>query len=159
MAGQWRAVILGHPDAYLQHRADVFRWVFLTPNLELCLPLQVGVVGPEAMVADLRLAPGMDLQDMALEQHARRFYGTPVYSHLSYALIALAVIGLLLVRRDPADWVFMALLGGSLAFVATFFLISVACDYRYLYLLDLAAMVGLLYVALDPPRIRRRRGR
>jgi hypothetical protein len=31
----------------------------------------------------------------------------------------------------------------------------VACDYRYLYLLDLAAMVGVLYTALDPPRWRK----
>ena len=101
----------------------------------------------------------MDLQDRALETHARRFFGTPVYSHLSYVLIAVAVAGLLLLRRDPADWVFVALMAGSLAFAATFLLISVACDYRYLYLVDVAAMAGLLYVALDPPWIGRRRGR
>ena len=38
-----------------------------------------------------------------------------------------------------------------------FAVISVACDYRYLYLLDLAAMVSLIYVALDPPGFRRPR--
>ena len=33
-------------------------------------------------------------------------------------------------------------MAGSLLFAASFALISVACDYRYLYLLDLAAMAG-----------------
>ena len=47
-----------------------------------------------------------------------------------------------------------ALLAGALAFTASFFLISIACDYRYLYLLDLAALTGVLYLALDP-RLRR----
>jgi hypothetical protein len=61
-----------------------------------------------------------------------------------------AVIFLLLRRRDPADWVIVSLLAGTLIFTASFAVISVACDYRYLYLLDLAAMVGLVYAALDP---------
>ena len=53
-----------------------------------------------------------------------------------------------------------ALMGGALAFGACFFLISLACDYRYLYLVDTAAITGVLYLALDPnltrPKGRRR---
>jgi len=44
-----------------------------------------------------------------------------------------------------------AMLASALAFAASFLVISIACDYRYLYFLDLAAMAGALYVALDPP--------
>ena len=43
------------------------------------------------------------------------------------------------------------LMAAALAFTASFLAISIACDYRYLYFLDLAAMTGLLYLALDPP--------
>ena len=53
-------------------------------------------------------------------------------------------------------------MGGSLAFAASFFVISIACDYRYLYLLDMAAITGVLYLALDPVLTRptgRRRAR
>ena len=57
-----------------------------------------------------------------------------------------------LVFRRP---VVVPAMGGTLAFVASFAAISVACYYRYLYLLDLAAMTGVLYTALDPPRWRR----
>nr|MEA2799508.1 hypothetical protein [Phenylobacterium sp.] len=155
MHAQWRAIIIHYPAAYLLQRADVFRWTFLTPKLELCLPAQVGVTGPDGMLKALGVQTGVDIQDQGLADYARRFYGTPVYSHLTWALVAVGVIVLLLRRRDPADWVFVALLGGTLAFVASFAVISVACDYRYLYLLDLAAMVGVLYTALDPPRWRK----
>jgi hypothetical protein len=155
MHAQWLRIIIHYPAAYLLQRADVFRWTFLTPNLELCLPAQVGVTGPDGILGGLGVQTGVDMQDQGLADYARRFYGTPVYSHLTWAVVAVGVIVLLLRRRDPADWVFVALLGGTLAFVASFAVISVACDYRYLYLLDLAAMVGGLYTALDPPRWRK----
>lgn len=157
MNAQWRRVIVHYPAAYVLQRLDVFKWTFLTPKLEQCLPVTVGVTGPDGMLKDLDVQTGIDPQDQGLADYARRFYGTPVFSHLTWAVVALGVVGLLWQRRDPADWVFIALMAGSLAFTASFALISVACDYRYLYLLDLAAMAGVLYVALDPPRWRRRR--
>lgn len=156
MHAQWRRIVVHYPAAYLLHRADVFRWTFLTPRLSLCLPVQVGVTGPQGMLDDLNVQTGVDLQDLGLARYARHFYGTPVFSHLTWALAALVVIVLLLRRREPADWAFVALLGGALAFTASFAVISVACDYRYLYALDLAAIAGLLYVALDPPAWRKR---
>jgi hypothetical protein len=151
MNAEWIEVITRYPAAYALQRADAFRWVFLTPRLEMCLPVTVGVSGPDALLADLDMVTGVDAQDQMLADYARRFYATPVYSHLTWALVALAVILLLLRRRDPADWAIVSLLAGTLAFTASFAVISVACDYRYLYLLDLAAMVGLIYAALDPP--------
>jgi len=155
MHAQWRRIVVRYPAAYLLQRADVFRWTLLTPKLELCLPVQVGVSGPADMLQDLDLQAGADSRTRGMAAYARRFYGTPVYSHLAWALAALAVIGLLWRRREPADWVIIALEAGALAFTASFFFISVACDYRYLYALDVAAMAGLLYWALDPPRWRR----
>ena len=75
-------------------------------------------------------------------------------SHLAYAGIALAVFLALMVRRDPADLVIAGLMAGALGFAASFFAISIACDYRYLYILDIAALTGALYLAIDP-RLRR----
>jgi hypothetical protein len=69
------------------------------------------------------------------------------------------VLVLTLMRRDPADYVIAALMAGVLGFTASFAVISLACDYRYLYLLDLAAMAGLFYLALDPPFVKLRRFR
>lgn len=151
MDAEWIEVITRYPAAYVLHRADVFWWVFGTPELGRCLPVTVGIDGPPEMLGQLDLGSGQDVGDRKLLNYATRFFGTPVFSHLTWAAAAVAVIGLLLRRRDPADWVFVSLLLGALAFVASFAIISVACDYRYLYLLDLAAMVGLIYTALDPP--------
>ena len=155
MHAQWMRIIFHYPSVYLLQRADVFRWTFLTPDLEKCLPVTVGVTGPPAMVGELNLRPGVDPQNLGVAHYAMHFYRTPIYSHLTWALVAIGLMILLLRRRDPADWVFVALLGGTLLFAASFAVISVACDYRYLYLLDLAAMVVGLYAALDPPRWRK----
>jgi hypothetical protein len=155
MDAQWRRIIVHYPAAYVLQRLDVFRWTFLTPKLELCLPVTVGVSGPDAMLKDLDIQSGVSPQAQRLSDYARRFFRTPIYSHLTWAMVALGMIVLLLRRRDPADWAIVGLLGGTLLFAASFAVISVACDYRYLYLVDLAAMTSLLYVALDPPRWRK----
>lgn len=155
VAAQWRALIVEQPGAYLGERAEVFRWVLTTPTLNRCLPLHVGVDGSPAFMAALRLSPGTDPQDEALARYGMRFAATPVFSHLTYLAIAVAVAGVLLLRRDPADIAVIALMASAVAFAASFFVISLACDYRYLYFLDLAAMTGLLYLAIDPPRLRR----
>ena len=150
VSAEWRDLILKHPMAYLAQRGDVFRWVFLTPKLEQCLPVFVGVQGPPTLAASLNLTNGLDPADISLANYATYFYGTPVFSHLAYALIALAVTGFLLWRRDEADYAIAGLMLSALGFTASFFVISIACDYRYLYFLDLAAMAGLFYLALDP---------
>ena len=155
MDAQWRHIIIHSPVAYLRHRADVFRWTFLTPDLSRCLPMNVGVLGPDDLLKGLNVQTGVHPQQARLAHYAAVFYRTPVYSHLTWALVALAMIVWLLRRRDPADWAIVGLLGGALLFTLSFAVISVACDYRYLYLMDLAAMTGALYVALDPPKWRK----
>lgn len=155
VAAEWRDLVTRHPDIYLAQRADVFRWVFLTPRIEACLPQYVGVGGPEALVAKLGLTNAIDPADQSLANYATYFYGTPVYSHLAYAVLALIVAGVLLWRRRGGDLAIAGLLLAGLAFAASFFVISIACDYRYLYFLDLAAMTGVFYFVLDPSLTRR----
>jgi hypothetical protein len=50
------------------------------------------------------------------------------------------------------------LMVGVLGFAGTFLVVSIACDYRYLYALDLAAITGALYLAVDPSLRRRGAG-
>ncbi len=89
--------------------------------------------------------------DVELNNYATWFFDTAAYSHLAFALVSLVLAGLLLLRRQPADIAIAAMQLGGAGFTASFFLITIACDYRYLYFTDLAALVGLVYVALDPP--------
>jgi hypothetical protein len=129
----------------------VFRWVFLTPRIERCLPVALGVQGPEEVIAELGLQRRWSSVDDMLLHYDNAVLGTPVHSHLFYAAVALAVALALLRRREPADVAMAALMAAALAFAASFFLISIACDFRYLYFLDLTAMAGVLYLACDPP--------
>jgi len=149
MAAQWRDLILHHPGLYLRVRADVFRWTFLTPDLEQCLPYEVGVDGPPAVMAALGLKERSDARDRALDHYAHVFVGTPVLSHAFFAFLALIALWILLHRRRAADIAVAFLLLGALGFAASFFVISIACDYRYLYFLDLSTMVAMFYLALD----------
>ena len=149
---EWRAMVLGDPVGYLRRRLEVFRWVFLTPNLPACAPMHLGVSGLPKIEKELGLIDGPTLQDGQLYAYASRWYATPFYSHLTYALLAAAVAVFLLIRRAAGDVAIAGLMVAALGFTATFLLVSIACDYRYLYALDLAAITGLLYIAVDPSR-------
>jgi hypothetical protein len=150
MLAAWRDLILSDPAGYARRRFEIFRWVFMTPDLQACGPLHLGVAGLPDVERNLGLKDGPYVSSTRLWTYAHAWFATPVYSHLTYALIAIAVLAFLLVRRRPADAPIAALMLGALMFTATFFVLSIACDYRYLYALDLAAITGSLYVALDP---------
>ncbi len=152
VAADWRGLILGRPGLYLATRWAAFRWVFLTPDAALCYPYYLGVDGPRAAMMALGLTHRWDSRDQALDSYGAHFERTPILSHGFYALLALAGLVVLLYRRRPADLAMAGLLAGALAFAASFFVISISCDYRYLYLLDLAALAGTFYLALDPHR-------
>jgi hypothetical protein len=80
-------------------------------------------------------------------------------SHSAFLVFCLAELLFLLVRRRGTDLAMCAMLGGALAFTASFFFVSIACDYRYLYLLDLAALSAAFHIAADPRIGSWRRGR
>jgi hypothetical protein len=148
-AAQWRALLTASPGLYLAVRAEVFRQMFLTPDVQACDPVLVGVDGG---IPSLLTAAGMTARDTDKDDwdgdYATRFLGTPVFSHLAYALLALALLVLAVrdVRRggQPEMIAQIGLLASALAFTASFFVIAIACDYRYLYFLDAAAMAALV---------------
>jgi hypothetical protein len=156
-SAQWFDLVLKHPGTYLRVRFEDFRWVFWPPVIDWCLPVYVGVDAPVEKMAPLRLTHRFVQSDVELVNYASWFLGTPVMEHATYVAIALLVAGLLLWRRQPADIPIAALQLAAAAFASSFFIISIACDYRYLYFTDLAAMAGLIYVAIDPPTPWRRR--
>ena len=147
---QWISLICQHPMAYFHHRWDVFDAVFMTTHVDKCLPLYVGVDGPAEDLADLNLTSGVDAVDQKLYNYGTRFLDTPAISHPAFAGLAFVLILGLLIRRSPQDIAMAGLMMSGLAFAGSFFLISIACDYRYLYFLDLATLAGLFYIAVDP---------
>lgn len=150
ISNQWFELLKSHPLTYIQVRAKDFYWVFMTPFIDSCLPYTVGVDGPPTLAAELNIPLGQDPVDLRLANYMSWLLDTPAFSHAAYMLIGLVSAGLLLWRRDPQDVPIaaMALAGG--VFAGTFTIISLACDYRYLYFLDLSALTAAFYVSLDP---------
>jgi len=149
ISAEWQTLITGHTWLYLKDRALVFWWVLATPDIVACRPIFVGIDGPAAELKTLGLFPRRDARDLALAAYGIMFEGTPVLSHLAFAAAALLSLGLLLRRRRPEDIAIAALLLSAFAFAASFFVISIACDYRYLYFSDLSALIALFYLSLD----------
>jgi hypothetical protein len=145
--GQWRELVTRHPVLYLKTRARLLRWVVLTPELDKCVPVYVGVDGPEPEMSELGLKPRGSDRDAAAEAYGWWFVGGPVLSHAAYGAVALLLLAWFCVRRRRSDYAVAGLLLSAMAFTATFSVLSVACDYRYLYFLDLATMAAALYGA------------
>lgn len=160
VASQWLNVIIHHPADYLAVRADVFRWVLLTPDVTQCMPYITGVTGPPQYLKELGVARPFRPQDRALGNYAALFLSTPIYSHATYAVLVFVLLAFLAWRRRPADIALATMLAGALVFTACFFVISIACDYRYLLFLDLSGLVALFYCAVtlreQAPGFRRR---
>ena len=141
---QWRDTVLAYPAIYLATRWQAWRWVVATPDLEACHALYTGVDGPPQLMTELGLKPVWRPQDQLHNGYGLLLRDTPLFSHLLFGALALVLLAFLIGRRRDMDLVAAGLLAAALAFTLSFFVVSIACDYRYLYFLDLAAMAGAL---------------
>ena len=145
MGRAWKGLVINHPFLYLRVRMAAFGAVLTTPDSAVCHFSHNGIEGPPDLLRQLGLTPGKRPQDRAMANYAHLFFATPVYSHILWGALALMLLVLLLRRGEPGDAAIAGLLVGALVFTVTFAAISIACDYRYLILLDLAAMTGALH--------------
>lgn len=152
VARQWRVLVLDHPLAWFAQRAEVFGWLVLPSHVDQCHPYYVGAKGPADALKTLGLQERMDGRDWVLFSLGYRLSHTPLFWHALYAAIALLVMLVCFRRRRPADVAVGCYMAGALAFTASFFVISIACDYRYVYALDLSAIAGLFYLAVSITR-------
>jgi len=151
---QWRAAILAHPLDYLAVRAADFWWVFGSTHADQCMTYVTGVDGPPGPMRLLNLKTRYDDRDNVLDDdYAGPLIGTPVLSHPFFAAIGLICLVILARRRRPADIVLAGLLAAAALYTASYFVIALACEYRYLFVIDLAAITAAFYLAADfrPP--------
>jgi hypothetical protein len=150
---QWREIVTHHPWLYLTVRARVFAWIFLTPDISRCNPTFVGVKGLPSYMRDLGLTARVRSQDAWLKAYGNAMAGTPALSHVAYLILLLAELVVLIRRRTTADAALAYLLVSAVAFTLSFFVISIACDYRYLVFLDLSGLAVAVYLAGGRPKI------
>jgi hypothetical protein len=145
---QWFDFLRLHPLTWLGHRLSVFRWVISAPA-GVCFSEQTGVDGPEAVLNALKMQPRQTPRDAVLEDYASRFHKTPLHSHLFLGGVAVLLAVVMFRSPERGNAVFSYMLVAALLFTASFFLIGVSCDYRYLYALDLATLVAGFHWLLD----------
>jgi hypothetical protein len=151
VTAQWLDLLAHYPLIYIEQRTDMFYWVLFTPQITKCLPFTVGVEGPQSAMDDLNMSARWDDRDQRLSDYAIALENTPAFSHVFFAVLSIIAIAMLLLRRSETDITIAAMMTSYLVFALTYFFISLACDYRYLYGLDLSAMLGWFYLALDWP--------
>jgi hypothetical protein len=143
----WRELVLHHPGLYMAQRLPVFWQVLATPDIRACHPMFFGVDGPVDVLKRLGLARRWTMRDGMMARYGTALLDTPLFSHLAFAALAVFLLIILLRRGDSADIAIAGLLAGALFFAFTFLVVSVACDYRYLYFLDLAGLTGAFYIS------------
>jgi len=155
---QWIDIILHHPKPWLEHRAAVFGW-HIGSNANVCYAETTGVDGLAPLVRKLGLTIHQSPRDLGLEIYAGLFHPTPLNSHIFYALAALGFSIVFFRSPHSQEHVLGFMLIGALMFTASFALIGVACDYRYLYALDLSTIGAGFYwlLRIDLPSLTTRR--
>lgn len=149
LAADWRNLLLRHPWLYARVRAQVFWDTLATPDSADCPLVAVGVQDSDrSELVRAGLRPRLTAKDQWDEDYVWSFWNTPVLSHLAWGAVMLALLALDLrdvARGDrrPATLAAIGLATAAAAYAATYFVASVACDYRYLYLVDVAAMALL----------------
>jgi hypothetical protein len=140
----WAYAVFRHPVAYLKHRAG-FVWNFLTgANLTMWV---VDVERPDREV----------FLDRPAFATLKRFHDvlkpTPLFRAGTWLVACIVICGLAWRRRETAEGAFaIGLCGTAAIYVATFFAVGVASDFRYGYFAVLATIAGGAALLAPMPR-------
>ncbi|HEY2071158.1 MAG TPA: hypothetical protein VGG48_16495 [Rhizomicrobium sp.] len=152
---QWRALVWAHPLDYVAVRSADFAWLFTSTHPDECMTYIAGVDGPDEQMHQLGLVKRFDDRDTFLDDnYAGPLIETPALSHPFFAVVGLVCLILLLRRRRPADLAMAGLLVSTMLYTASYFVIALACEYRYLFVIDLSTIAAAFYLAMDILRTR-----
>jgi hypothetical protein len=135
----WILALLHHPLAYLQHRS-AFMWNFLAAN-NLTMWL-ADVEHPMRQVFSDRRA------FVALVSVHDALKPTPLLRVGSWLIVCVVLCGLNLRRSGTREGAFvLGVCGSAVVYVASFFVVGVASDFRYGYWAVLAALAAVAVTA------------
>jgi hypothetical protein len=135
----WRAAVMAHPLAYLQHRAAFMTTMLTDQNLTMWT-INIEDYAKSVFPDRPAFAAFRSLHD-ALQ-------ATPLYRGWFWLLGCTAFALTALRRRGTAEGAFViAVCGSATLYVLTFFLVGVAPDFRFVYWAVLAALGGVLVLS------------
>ena len=140
----WAYAVFRHPVAYLKHRAG-FMWNFLTgANLTMWV---TDVERPDREVF-------LDRPAFVMFKRVHDVLKpTPLFRAGTWLVACIAICGLAWRRRETAEGAFaIGLCATAAVYVATFFAVGVASDFRYGYLAVLATIAGGAVLSAPMPQ-------
>lgn len=140
LAADWWASIRANPGAYAAHRWEHFLWQAGCRDTLACLPFYFGISPLPADFPMLPLPPGNPTRDARLTALGHGFM--PLFRPAIYATIALLALIGLGYRRPRYREVLAGLQVAGLAYLGSYLLIGIACDFRYAYFLVPVALIG-----------------
>lgn len=146
----WSRSVRESPRPYLAHRAAHFGALLWRP----CFPMFSGVVPTvhvpslgRDIVPELGLKGRWNRRDRKLMEWADQLRDTtPLFNHVFWSIV-LAVAAAALLRRGGAD-ALVVFAASAAVFTLGFAIIGISCDFRYLYVLPVAATVLLFALAV-----------
>lgn len=141
----WLYLLSTRAGDYFWHRLSVFHWILTPPEPSRCLPVWVGVDGPAYALRDLGLVSRMNHRDRIIYEFSKNYWRGPLMNHLFYGVLSIFVTIVLWSKRSAEDSVMISMAASGILFSASFFFIGIACDYRYLYLLDMSSILLTMY--------------
>ncbi|MGE5090297.1 MAG: hypothetical protein ACM3QY_14305 [Candidatus Levyibacteriota bacterium] len=142
----WGRSILHSPRAYLLHRAAHFGDLLWRPCLLMYSGVKSTVYVPSLgrdIMPELGLTGRWDRRDRELKRWSDRLRDTtPMFNPVFWSIV-LAACAAVLWRRDGAGALFV-FAACTFLYALAFAVIGLSCDFRYLYILPVAATVLLL---------------
>lgn len=150
MRKAWLSAIMNHPVIYAEMKSKQVGWLIGLQRLDKCLPIHLGVAGNEAYLAPLDIAPGTDRFDSSLYKLSNLSRHLFLHRHWFFVALLGVAIGFVTWKHRALgrrmSLAFGSCLTGAVAFYGTFFVTTIACDFRYLFpglVLCSVLMVGL----------------
>jgi hypothetical protein len=141
----WREGIERSPVAYFKHRWHQARSFLGLEDVRQCAPVFSGIGGPvnhplvkQELTSLLGLQPGMNHSSQYVIETAWELAKTPLLMHWAYLLVLVVIAAVLLFQRR---YVLLSLVGCCLVYFGSYFVLGIACDFRYGYVLTASASV------------------
>ena len=96
------------------------------------------------MTRDLHLSRGLRPSDEILYAYSAKYFDTPLFRQGFYLAVAVLLVLALAIFKPMQSRPFIAMLAAAITFTLSFAVIGLACDFRFLYFLDLSVFVALV---------------
>jgi hypothetical protein len=147
----WRDAMREHPRAYLAHRFSAYAWLLGFHEAQACLPFHVGVEGIDVFLQESGIREEQERRDQRMFDWNRMLVDSPLWKHWSYAGLLVLLAAAIWFRRREQRGALLPWAVGLGMFAGSFLPTSIACDFRYLYLL-VPCTAALALALLSPAR-------